>query len=244
MAGVMQQDTGQGTPYVDIMDLTADLVRAHVSKSDVPPEMLRTLILEVHGTLRALSEPQPTGASGPIPMSPGAVLASPEDRAAVVATAYASRAAQVPTETGTNAAQPVRSERPTEPALPASLAPEILEGAARRTRAVNVPAPLPALPDEDEPAVPLNLSVTPDAVIDLAGGKPHGNLGRFIADARGEDPETYRRRFGLPKEYPLMAPRLIRTRGRVSELDPITFRRLSSGPVERDARFDGNPKNS
>ena len=52
---------------------------------------------------------------------------------------------------------------------------------------------------------------------------------------------SYRRRFGLPKEYPMMAPRLIRTRGRVSELDPITFRRLSIGPVERDARFDGEP---
>lgn len=240
MAGVMQ-DTGQGAPYVDIMDLTADLVRAHVSKSDVPPEMLRTLILEVHGTLRALSEPQPPGAAGPIPMSPGAVLASPEDRASVVAAAYAVREDQVAAEPRTAEPAPPPSP-PAEPALPASLAPESLEGAARRTRAVSVPPPLSAPPEEDEPAVPPSQSLTPDAVIDLAGGKPHGNLGRFIADARGEDPETYRRRFGLPKEYPLMAPRLIRTRGRVSELDPVTFRRLSSGPVERDARFDGDPK--
>lgn len=250
MAGMMQE-TGSGVPYVDILDLTADLVRAHVSKSDVPPEMLRTLILEVHGTLKALSEPQPAGAAGPIPMSPAAVLASPEERASVVAAAYAKRdeapaaaGAAEPTTAKTN--EPTRTADPTEtaePALPASLVPQTLEGAARRKRAVAVPPPLPSPPD-DAPAVPPALSLRPDAVIDLAGGKPHGNLGRFIADARGEDPEAYRRRFGLPKEYPMMAPRLIRTRGRVSEVDPVTLRRLSGGPVERDARFDGDPKAS
>ncbi|WP_373324081.1 MucR family transcriptional regulator [Methylobacterium hispanicum] len=172
-------------------------------------------------------------------MSPAAVLASPEERASVVAAAYAKRdEPPAPVE----AAAPAAGAK-TDATLPASLAPETLEGAARRKRAVAVPPPLASLPD-DAPAVPPALSVSPDAVIDLAGGKAHGNLGRFIADARGEDPEAYRRRFGLPKEYPMMAPRLIRTRGRVSEIDPVTFRRLSSGPVERDARFDGDPKSS
>ncbi|WP_342462658.1 MucR family transcriptional regulator [Methylobacterium sp. 092160098-2] len=111
----------------------------------------------------------------------------------------------------------------------------------RAPAAISVPKPLPKLPEEDRPAVEPDLSVTPDAVIDLDGGKPHRDLGRFIVSARGEDPDAYRRRFGLPKEYPMMAPRLIRARGRISEVDPVTLRRLSGGPVERDARFDGDP---
>lgn len=230
------QDLSPAAPYVDIIDLTADLVRAHVSRSDVPPELLRTLIVEIHGTLRALAEPGPVGAELPIPMPPGAVLASPEARAEVVSAAYEAREAQAP---------PSPPElpfelRPSEPAPERVRTPEIPRSArARALKPVSIPKPLPLLPDEDTPAVEPERSLTPDAVIDLEGGRPHRDLGRFIADARGEDPDTYRRRFGLPKEYPMMAPRLIRTKGRLSELDPVTLRRLSIGPVERDSRFDG-----
>jgi predicted transcriptional regulator len=232
------QELAPAAPYVDIIDLTADLVRAHVSRSDVPPELLRTLILEIHGTLRALAEPEPAGAELPIPMTPGAVLASPEARAEVVTAAYEAREVQAP---------PPPPELPPEIRVPEPAsaqehvrAPETPRSArVRALKPVSIPKPLAQLPDEDAPAVEPERSLTPDAVIDLEGGKPHRDLGRFIADARGEDPDAYRRRFGLPKEYPMMAPRLIRTRGRVSELDPVTFRRLSIGPVERDARFDG-----
>ncbi|MGU3404459.1 MucR family transcriptional regulator [Methylobacterium brachiatum] len=244
------QEAGPAVPYVDIIDLTADLVRAHVSRSDVPPEMLRTLIVEIHGTLLALAEPDASDAALPIPLPPGAVLASPEARAEIVSSAYERR------EAAPQLAVPERS--PTPPKPPAPRSKEVpVEAPTRRTRRVaddeaprsveargpanvSVPQPLPKLPEEDRPAVEPDRSVTPDAVIDLDGGKPHRDLGRFIVSARGEDPDAYRRRFGLPKEYPMMAPRLIRTRGRISEVDPVTLRRLSGGPVERDARFDGD----
>jgi predicted transcriptional regulator len=230
------QELSPAAPYVDIIDLTADLVRAHVSRSDVPPELLRTLIVEIHGTLRALAEPMPVGAELPIPLPPGAVLASPEARAEVVSAAYEARESRTPPPPP----EPPFELRPLEPAPERVQAPETPRSArVRALKPVSIPKPLPLLPDEDAPAVEPERSLTPDAVIDLEGGRPHRDLGRFIADARGEDPDTYRRRFGLPKEYPMMAPRLIRTKGRVSELDPVTFRRLSIGPVERDARFDG-----
>jgi predicted transcriptional regulator len=240
------QEPGQAAPYVDIIDLTADLVRAHVSRSDVPPEMLRTLIVEVHGTLRALAEPLGQSATLPIPLPPSAVLASPEARAEVVTQAYDRREAVPPPPAPPAtppAAQDADEVEPARPVRQARVAvdrepPRVVQPGAPKT--VSVPKPLPTLPEEDRPAVEPERSVTPDAVIDLDGGKPHRDLGRFIVSARGEDPDAYRRRFGLPKEYPMMAPRLIRTRGRISELDPITLRRLSTGPVERDARFDGD----
>lgn len=236
------QQHGSAAPYVDIVDLTADLVRAHVSRSDVPPEMLRTLILEIHGTLRALAEPLAPGAALPIPLPPGAVLASPEARAEVVSAAYERQEARPPAPAPASA-----PELPLEIRAPDATREQVANSEAPRStrpralKVVSIPKPLPLLADLDDnaPAVEPERSLTPDAVIDLEGGKPHRDLGRFIADARGEDPDSYRRRFGLPKEYPMLAPRLIRTRGRVSELDPITLRRLSIGPVERDARFDG-----
>lgn len=243
------QELGPAASYVDIIDLTADLVRAHVSRSDVPPELLRTLILEVHGTLRALAEPLPPGTDLPIPQSPAAVLASPEARAEIVSAAYERRDAVAPEpqpELPLEAKAPeppVKAKAPPPAPAPAPAPVRMPEtprtARARALKPVSIPKPLPLLPDEDKPAVEPERSVMPDAVIDLDGGKPHRDLGRFIAGARGEDPESYRRRFGLPKEYPMMAPRLIRTKGRISELDPVTFRRLSIGPVERDARFDG-----
>jgi predicted transcriptional regulator len=243
-------EAGPAVPYVDIIDLTADLVRAHVSRSDVPPEMLRTLIVEIHDTLLALAEPDASGAGLPIPLPPGAVLASPEARAEVVSSVYERREAAprpaipqrgpVPPQPAASEAHEVPAERPARRGrrVADEEAPRRVE--ARGPANVSVPKPLPQLPDEDRPAIEPDRSVTPDAVIDLDGGKPHRDLGRFIVSARGEDPDAYRRRFGLPKEYPMMAPRLIRTRGRVSEVDPVTLRRLSGGPVERDARFDGD----
>ena len=242
------QEPGPTAPYVDIIDLTADLVRAHVSRSDVPPEMLRTLIVEVHGTLRALAEPLGQGTALPIPLPPSAVLATPEARAEVVSQAYERREAVPPPPPPAPPSPPPAApdEVEVEPARPVRQAKVVVDSEPPRVvhpgapKTVSVPKPLPALPDEDRPAVEPERSVTPDAVIDLDGGKPHRDLGRFIVSARGEDPDAYRRRFGLPKEYPMMAPRLIRTRGRISELDPVTLRRVSSGPVERDARFDGD----
>jgi predicted transcriptional regulator len=245
------QEAGPAVPYVDIIDLTADLVRAHVSRSDVPPEMLRTLIVEIHGTLLALAEPDASDAALPIPLPPGAVLASPEARAEVVSSAYERREAAprpVVPQRSPEAAPPTADSKPQEVPVeaPVRRARRVVEDEAPRSveargpANVSVPKPLPKLPEEDRPAVEPDRSLTPDAVIDLDGGKPHRDLGRFIVSARGEDPDAYRRRFGLPKEYPMMAPRLIRTRGRISEVDPVTLRRLSGGPVERDARFDGD----
>jgi predicted transcriptional regulator len=230
------QELGPPVPYVDIIDLTADLVRAHVSRSDVPPELLRTLILEVHGTLRALADPSSQDVDLPIPLPPGAVLASPEARASIVSEAYERREEEASAPVRELPSE-IRAPEPTQEPARAVETPRSVR--ARSVKPVSIPKPLPLLPDDDAPAVEPERSLTPDAVIDLEGGKPHRDLGRFIADARGEDADAYRRRFGLPKEYPMMAPRLIRTRGRVSELDPVTFRRLSIGPVERDARFDG-----
>lgn len=48
-------------------------------------------------------------------------------------------------------------------------------------------------------------SITHDALISFIDGMPYKTLKRHLT-ARGFDPATYRERFGLPADYPMIAP--------------------------------------
>jgi predicted transcriptional regulator len=64
------------------------------------------------------------------------------------------------------------------------------------------PAPAAAL----VPAVPIRKSVTPDAIICLEDGKKFKSLKRHLNTAFGLTPEQYRVKWGLPVDYPMVAP--------------------------------------
>src|SRR5215218_371922 len=56
-----------------------------------------------------------------------------------------------------------------------------------------------------KPPVPIRKSITPDHLISLEDGKPYRSLTRHLAK-RGLTPEAYRRKWGLPSTYPMVAP--------------------------------------
>ena len=56
------------------------------------------------------------------------------------------------------------------------------------------------------PAVPIDASVTPDAIICLEDGKSFKTLKRHLRTAYDMSPEEYRARWGLSKDYPMVAP--------------------------------------
>jgi predicted transcriptional regulator len=56
------------------------------------------------------------------------------------------------------------------------------------------------------PAVPIKKSVTPSAIICLEDGKPLKMLKRYLRTQYGLSPEDYRRKWGLPPDYPMTAP--------------------------------------
>ncbi|WP_376989436.1 MucR family transcriptional regulator [Bosea sp. R86505] len=64
------------------------------------------------------------------------------------------------------------------------------------------PAPAAAL----IPAVPIRKSVTPDAIICLEDGKKFKSLKRHLNTSYGLSPEQYRVKWGLPADYPMVAP--------------------------------------
>ncbi len=56
------------------------------------------------------------------------------------------------------------------------------------------------------PAVPINKSVTPNYVICLEDGMKLKMLKRHLRNAYDMSPDEYRQRWGLPGDYPMVAP--------------------------------------
>ncbi len=64
----------------------------------------------------------------------------------------------------------------------------------------------PAAPERPQPAVPVKKSVTPEYIICLEDGKKLKMLKRHLKTAYDMTPEEYRERWGLPADYPMVAP--------------------------------------
>src|SRR5579871_4347171 len=64
----------------------------------------------------------------------------------------------------------------------------------------------PAAPERPQPAVPVKKSVFPDHIICLEDGKKLKMLKRHLKTAYNMTPEQYRERWGLPPDYPMVAP--------------------------------------
>ena len=64
----------------------------------------------------------------------------------------------------------------------------------------------PAAPERPKPAVPIGRSVQPDYIVCLEDGKRLKMLKRYLRSQYDLTPEQYRRRWGLPPDYPMVAP--------------------------------------
>lgn len=60
--------------------------------------------------------------------------------------------------------------------------------------------------DRPAPAVPVKKSVTPDYIVCLEDGKKLKMLKRHLMSHYNLTPDQYRERWGLPAEYPMVAP--------------------------------------
>ncbi len=78
-------------------------------------------------------------------------------------------------------------------------------------------APSPLLAERPQPAVPIRKSVHPDYIICLEDGKKLKMLKRHLKTAYNMSPEQYRERWGLPIDYPMVAPNYAKTRSRLAK---------------------------
>lgn len=120
-----------------LLEMTAEIVAAHVSHTTTPVGEIKTLVTQVHATLAAL-------ASG-----------------------------------GVSAATSI-AERP-------------------------------------QPAVPVKKSILPDYIICLEDGKKLKMLKRHLKTSYKMSPEQYRERWGLPADYPMVAPKYAEQRSKLAK---------------------------
>src|SRR3712207_3628731 len=72
-------------------------------------------------------------------------------------------------------------------------------------------------PEPREPAVSVRKSVTPDAIICLEDGKKFKSLKRHLRTDHNLSPEEYRARWGLPRDYPMVAPNYAASRSEMAK---------------------------
>jgi predicted transcriptional regulator len=70
--------------------------------------------------------------------------------------------------------------------------------------------------EEIRPAVPIKKSVTPDYIVCLEDGKKFKSLKRHLRTHYNLTPERYREKWGLPPDYPMVAPNYAMARSKLA----------------------------
>ena len=71
--------------------------------------------------------------------------------------------------------------------------------------------------DRPQPAVPIKKSITPDYLICLEDGKKLKMLKLHLKTTYGMTPDDYRERWGLPADYPMVAPNYAEQRSKLAK---------------------------
>lgn len=98
--------------------------------------------------------------------------------------------------------------------IPASELPNLIQSVYRTLLTVGSEPPAAERP---KPAVPVKRSVFPDYIICLEDGKKLKMLKRHLKTAYDMTPEEYRERWGLPADYPMVAPNYAKHRSNLAK---------------------------
>jgi predicted transcriptional regulator len=79
--------------------------------------------------------------------------------------------------------------------------------------------------EEQKPKVPVKKSVMPDYIICLEDGKKFKSLKRHLRTHYNLSPEEYREKWGLPHDYPMVAPNYARARSDLAKKMGLGTRR-------------------
>lgn len=84
------------------------------------------------------------------------------------------------------------------------------------------------------PAVPIKKSITPDYIVCLEDGKRFKSLKRYLDRVHGMTPDEYRAKWGLPADYPMVAPHYSAKRSELAK-------RIGLGAVRRRSAQTPSP---
>ena len=105
------------------------------------------------------------------------------------------------------------------------------------TALVRAPAAA-ALPEQKTlvPAVPIKKSVAPDYIICLEDGQKFKSLRRHLKSHYNLTPDEYRAKWGLPRDYPMVAPNYSKARSALAKSMGLGRKSGSSTPAKKTAK--------
>ena len=92
---------------------------------------------------------------------------------------------------------------------------------------------------ELKPAVPINRSIKPDHIVCLENGKKFKSLKRHLMSDYNMTPQEYREKWGLPADYPMVAPNYALARSELAKKMGLGRREASvvvAEPVKAPAK--------
>lgn len=94
-------------------------------------------------------------------------------------------------------------------------------------------APVPE-PEKQLPAVSIKKSITDDYLISLEDGRHYKSLKRHLG-VRGISPDQYRTKWGLPSNYPMVAPGYAKQRSELAKSLGLGRKRIELEPMPEPA---------
>ena len=92
----------------------------------------------------------------------------------------------------------------------------------------SAPAPVVAVAEKPKPPVPIKKSIEDDYLICLEDGQKFKSLKRHLMTHYNMTPEEYREKWGLPADYPMVAPAYAEARSRLAKEMGLGQRRKRS----------------
>jgi predicted transcriptional regulator len=86
-----------------------------------------------------------------------------------------------------------------------------------------------------KPPVSIKRSITDDYLISLEDGKQYKSLKRHLA-AKGLSPEEYRAKWGLPRDYPMVAPAYAAKRSELAKKSGLGRKAAEAKPAKKGGR--------
>ena len=96
-------------------------------------------------------------------------------------------------------------------------------------------------PVELVPAVPIKKSITPDYLISLEDGKKYKSLKRHLQSNYGMSPDDYRKKWGLPSDYPMVAPNYAAARSALAKSMGLGRKRAEAEAPSIEAEPEAAP---
>jgi predicted transcriptional regulator len=118
--------------------------------------------------------------------------------------------------------------------------PNLIASVHTSLKALGQPTPEPAA-EKPTPHMPIKKTVTPDYLVSLEDGRQYKSLKRHLS-GRGLTPAEYKEKWGLPRDYPMVAPSYAAKRSELARAAGLGQKRAKAAEPELASEAPPVPK--